>query len=141
MFPSSWPAPAQSTWSKLGLFFKRPGFLLRLHSGSNHGSTMVTKKERIIALLAWSRAICIYHVTAFWKDVSNAGICINEPAIAVTTLIVGLIGTYFADVLDTMKMPVSAYGFIAGQLGPALSGYILDETKGNFSLVFSYLGV
>lgn len=34
----------------------------------------------------------------------------------------------------------TAYGFFAGLLGPSLSGYILDITGGNFTLVFSYLG-
>ncbi|MBA4395080.1 MAG: MFS transporter [Desulfobacca sp.] len=35
----------------------------------------------------------------------------------------------------------TAYGFIAGVLGPSLSGYILDGTKGNFFIVFTYLGI
>ncbi len=35
----------------------------------------------------------------------------------------------------------AAYGFIAGPLGPTLSGYLLDITGDNFSLVFSYLGL
>ena len=35
----------------------------------------------------------------------------------------------------------AAYGFIAGPIGPTLSGYLLDVTGGNFSLVFLYLGV
>jgi len=35
----------------------------------------------------------------------------------------------------------TAYGFIAGPLGPWLSGRILDITGDNFTLVFSYLGV
>lgn len=34
----------------------------------------------------------------------------------------------------------TAYGFVAGILGPAMSGYLLDATGGNFSLVFAYLG-
>ncbi len=34
----------------------------------------------------------------------------------------------------------TGYGFIAGPLGPWLSGLILDATGGNFKLVFSYLG-
>ena len=34
----------------------------------------------------------------------------------------------------------TAYGFVAGPLGPWLSGLILDATGGNFKLVFSYLG-
>lgn len=34
----------------------------------------------------------------------------------------------------------TAYGFIAGVLGPSLSGYILDGTQGNYFLVFTYLG-
>ncbi len=34
----------------------------------------------------------------------------------------------------------TAYGFLAGPLGPWLSGYILDATQGNYTLVFSYLG-
>jgi MFS transporter, OFA family, oxalate/formate antiporter len=35
----------------------------------------------------------------------------------------------------------AAYGFMAGPLGPMLSGYMLDVTNDNFFLVFSYLGV
>lgn len=34
----------------------------------------------------------------------------------------------------------TAYGFLAGVLGPGLSGYLLDTTGGNFALVFGYLG-
>jgi OFA family oxalate/formate antiporter-like MFS transporter len=34
----------------------------------------------------------------------------------------------------------TAYGFVAGPLGPSLSGYILDATHGNYATVFSYLG-
>ena len=34
----------------------------------------------------------------------------------------------------------TAYGFLAGPLGPWLSGYLLDLTQGNYTLVFSYLG-
>jgi len=35
----------------------------------------------------------------------------------------------------------TAYGFFAGPLGPWLSGYILDITGGNYTIVFSYLGL
>jgi len=35
----------------------------------------------------------------------------------------------------------TAYGFVAGPLGPWLSGYILDATDGNYRLVFSLLGL
>ena len=35
----------------------------------------------------------------------------------------------------------AAYGFIAGPLGPTLSGYLLDVTDNNFSIVFFYLGI
>jgi OFA family oxalate/formate antiporter-like MFS transporter len=35
----------------------------------------------------------------------------------------------------------TAYGFVAGPLGPWLSGYVLDITRGNYTLVFSYLGL
>jgi OFA family oxalate/formate antiporter-like MFS transporter len=35
----------------------------------------------------------------------------------------------------------AAYGFIAGPLGPTLSGYLLDRTGDNFFLVFLYLGL
>ena len=34
----------------------------------------------------------------------------------------------------------TAYGFVSGILGPSLSGYLLDITKGNFTVVFIYLG-
>ena len=35
----------------------------------------------------------------------------------------------------------TAYGFVAGPLGPWLSGHLLDITQGNYTLVFSYLGL
>lgn len=35
----------------------------------------------------------------------------------------------------------TAYGFLAGTLGPGLSGHLLDVTNGNFKAVFFYLGV
>ncbi|MCK9567123.1 MAG: MFS transporter, partial [Methanothrix sp.] len=35
----------------------------------------------------------------------------------------------------------AAYGFVAGPLGPTLSGYLLDVTGDNFLLVFVYLGI
>lgn len=35
----------------------------------------------------------------------------------------------------------TAYGFLAGLLGPWLSGFLLDRTGGNFSMVFRYLGL
>ncbi len=34
----------------------------------------------------------------------------------------------------------TGYGFVAGPLGPWLSGLVLDTTDGNFALVFGYLG-
>jgi len=34
----------------------------------------------------------------------------------------------------------TAYAFVAGPLGPWLSGLLLDRTSGNFALVFGYLG-
>ena len=38
-------------------------------------------------------------------------------------------------------MVFTAYAFVAGPLGPWLSGYLLDRTSGDFSLVFHYLGI
>jgi OFA family oxalate/formate antiporter-like MFS transporter len=35
----------------------------------------------------------------------------------------------------------TAYGFASGVLGPWLSGYLLDVTGGDFTLVFTYLGL
>jgi OFA family oxalate/formate antiporter-like MFS transporter len=35
----------------------------------------------------------------------------------------------------------TAYGLLSGPLGPWLSGYILDLTQGNYTIVFSYLGI
>jgi len=35
----------------------------------------------------------------------------------------------------------TAYGFVAGALGPWLAGYLLDVTADNFTLVFTYLGL
>ena len=34
----------------------------------------------------------------------------------------------------------TGYGFVAGPLGPWLSGLVLDATNGNFGVVFGYLG-
>lgn len=34
----------------------------------------------------------------------------------------------------------TAYGFVAGPLGPWLSGHVLDASQGNFQFVFTYLG-
>jgi OFA family oxalate/formate antiporter-like MFS transporter len=34
----------------------------------------------------------------------------------------------------------TGYGFVAGPLGPWLSGLVLDKTGGNFGMVFGYLG-
>jgi OFA family oxalate/formate antiporter-like MFS transporter len=34
----------------------------------------------------------------------------------------------------------TAYGFCSGILGPWLSGFLLDQTGGNFGMVFTYLG-
>jgi OFA family oxalate/formate antiporter-like MFS transporter len=38
-------------------------------------------------------------------------------------------------------MVFTAFGFVSGALGPWLSGFLLDITRGNFTLVFFYLGV
>lgn len=35
----------------------------------------------------------------------------------------------------------TAYGFVAGFVGPSVSGYVLDATSGNFHAVFTYLGL
>ena len=35
----------------------------------------------------------------------------------------------------------TAYGFVGGILGPALSGLVLDLTGGNYRIVFSYLAL
>jgi OFA family oxalate/formate antiporter-like MFS transporter len=35
----------------------------------------------------------------------------------------------------------TAYGFVAGFIGPSVSGYVLDATGGNFHAVFTYLGL
>jgi OFA family oxalate/formate antiporter-like MFS transporter len=35
----------------------------------------------------------------------------------------------------------TAYGLLSGPLGPWLSGYILDLTQGDYTIVFSYLGI
>ncbi len=35
----------------------------------------------------------------------------------------------------------TAYGFVSGPLGPWLSGHVLDATGGNYTVVFSYLGL
>ncbi|MGA8830582.1 MAG: MFS transporter [Desulfomonilaceae bacterium] len=41
---------------------------------------------------------------------------------------------------EVFGLVFTAYGFLAGPLGAMLSGYMLDRTAGNFSLVFGYLG-
>ena len=38
-------------------------------------------------------------------------------------------------------MVFTAFGFVSGALGPWLSGFLLDITHENFTLVFFYLGV
>ena len=35
----------------------------------------------------------------------------------------------------------TAYGFVAGIIGPWFTGRLLDITAGNFTVIFSYLGV
>ena len=35
----------------------------------------------------------------------------------------------------------TSYGFVAGLAGPTLAGYVLDFTRGNYPLVFGYLGL
>jgi MFS transporter, OFA family, oxalate/formate antiporter len=35
----------------------------------------------------------------------------------------------------------TAYGFVAGFIGPSVSGYLLDATNGNFHAIFTYLGL
>lgn len=45
--------------------------------------------------------------------------------------------THFGAILGLV---FTAYGFVAGPLGPSLSGYILDSTQGNYPVVFWYLG-
>jgi OFA family oxalate/formate antiporter-like MFS transporter len=35
----------------------------------------------------------------------------------------------------------TAYGFVAGIIGPWFTGRLLDITGGNFTVIFSYLGV
>jgi OFA family oxalate/formate antiporter-like MFS transporter len=35
----------------------------------------------------------------------------------------------------------TAYGFVAGFIGPSVSGYVLDATNGNFHAIFTYLGL
>ena len=35
----------------------------------------------------------------------------------------------------------TAYGFVSGIIGPSLSGYLLDATRGNFGVIFLYLGI
>ena len=37
-------------------------------------------------------------------------------------------------------MVFTAYAFVAGPIGPWLSGWLLDRTSGNFAFVFGYLG-
>ncbi|HMK35156.1 MAG TPA: MFS transporter [Desulfomonilaceae bacterium] len=44
---------------------------------------------------------------------------------------------YFGSVFGLV---FTAYGFVAGVIGPSLSGYLLDATRGNFVYVFGYLG-
>ncbi len=35
----------------------------------------------------------------------------------------------------------TAYGFVSGIIGPWLCGYLLDQSGGNFGLIFTYLGL
>jgi MFS transporter, OFA family, oxalate/formate antiporter len=41
---------------------------------------------------------------------------------------------------EVFGLVFTGYGFVAGIIGPSLSGYLLDLTAGNFVIVFSYLG-
>jgi OFA family oxalate/formate antiporter-like MFS transporter len=45
--------------------------------------------------------------------------------------------THFGAILGLV---FTGYGFVAGPLGPWLSGLVLDATGGNFGMVFGYLG-
>ena len=45
--------------------------------------------------------------------------------------------THFGAILGLV---FTGYGFVAGPLGPWLSGLVLDATDGNFGMVFGYLG-
>lgn len=35
----------------------------------------------------------------------------------------------------------TAYGFVSGIIGPSMSGYLIDITGGNYSIIFTYLGI
>ncbi len=41
---------------------------------------------------------------------------------------------------EILGLVFTAYGFVAGPLGPWLSGLVLEATDGNFNIVFRYLG-
>ncbi|MEW6111169.1 MAG: MFS transporter [Thermodesulfobacteriota bacterium] len=77
------------------------------------------------------------------------------PAIAITAAVIGFaFGTLFAVsaplTIDCFGVEhfgaifgvvFTAYGFVAGPLGPSLSGHVLDLFGGNFVVVFTYLAV
>jgi OFA family oxalate/formate antiporter-like MFS transporter len=45
-----------------------------------------------------------------------------------------------ASFATVFSLAMTAYGFVAGLLGPALAGHLLDVTGGNYTLVLGYLG-
>ena len=46
-----------------------------------------------------------------------------------------------ASFATVFSLVMTSYGFVAGLLGPALAGYLLDVTGGDYALVLGYLGV
>ena len=46
-----------------------------------------------------------------------------------------------ASFTTVFSLVMTAYGFVAGLLGPALAGHLLDITDGDYTVVLGYLGV
>lgn len=94
---------------------------------------------------------------AFWASgIAYWGLVFVERPLLVVLLVIGIgfaFGTLFAVsaplAADCFGMKhfgtiyglvFTAYGFVSGLIGPALSGYLLDANGGNFSPVLAYLG-
>lgn len=116
--------------------------LSRLISGyvsDRVGRTFIMSLTFFAAGLAY---FALPHVAALWLLVALAaviGFAFGTLFSVSAPLAVDCFGIrHFGAVLGLV---FTAYGFLAAPLGPALSGYLLDVTGGNFTLVFGYLGV
>lgn len=122
--------------------FNSTSGLSRLISGyisDKAGRTFIMSLTFFLAGLAY---FVLPHVAELWQLVSLAAVigfafgtlfAVSAP-LAVDCFGIRHFGAIFGLVF-------TAYGFLAAPLGPSMSGYLLDHSNGNFTLVFGYLGV